>query len=168
VDAKTIFEELTTTLGSDAPSDRTVRRWAQRFCERKEDFNDDLRSGRPVSVLTDENIEHVRIDNDPHSIYDDIIAETSLSHGKIHGIVHDCLKVRKVTSSWVAHQLNDEQKQEQLRICRQNLAKFQNGTWRLDDIITGDETWIYHRQIGRKSSNATWVSENEPPRIIVR
>jgi hypothetical protein len=57
---------------------------------------------------------------------------------------------------------------ERLRICCQNLAKFRNGAWRLCDIITGDKTWIYHRQIGRKSSNATWVSENEPPRIIVR
>ena len=76
--------------------------------------------------------------------------------------------MRKVTSRWVAHQLNDDQKRERLRICRQNLEKFRNGTWKLCDVVTGDETWIYHRQIGRKSSNATWVSENEPPRTIVR
>jgi hypothetical protein len=76
--------------------------------------------------------------------------------------------MRKVTSHWVAHQLNDEQKQERLRICRQNLAKFRNCTWRLCDIITGDETWVHHTQISRKSSNATWVSENDPPRTIVR
>lgn len=38
----------------------------------------------------------------------------------------------------------------------------------LCDIITGDETWIYHRQIGRKSSNSIWVYENEPSRTIVR
>jgi len=76
--------------------------------------------------------------------------------------------MRKVTSRWVAHQLDDEQKQQRLAICHQNLAKFRNGTWRLCDIITGDETWIYHRQICRKSSNATWVSENEPARTIVR
>jgi DNA polymerase elongation subunit (family B) len=76
--------------------------------------------------------------------------------------------MRKVTSRWVAHQLTDEQKQERLRICRQNLEKFRNGTWELRDIITGDEAWIYHRQIGRKSSNSTWVYENEPPRTVVR
>ncbi|CAF1552172.1 unnamed protein product [Rotaria sp. Silwood1] len=76
--------------------------------------------------------------------------------------------MRKVTSRWVAHQLTDEQKQKRLRICRQNLEKFRNGTWHLCDVITGDETWIYHRQIGRKSSNATWVGANEPPRTIVR
>ncbi|CAF5105983.1 unnamed protein product, partial [Rotaria sp. Silwood1] len=76
--------------------------------------------------------------------------------------------MRKFTLRWVAHRLTDEQKQQRLRICRQNLAKFQTGKWRLSDIITGDETWIYHRQIGQKSSNATWISENELPRTIVR
>ena len=76
--------------------------------------------------------------------------------------------MRKVTSRSVAHQVNDEQKQERLRIFRQDLAKFRTGAWQLCDSITGDETWIYHRQIGRKSSNATWVGENDPPRTIVR
>jgi transposase len=130
VDAKTICEELTTALGSDAPSDRTVRRWTQRFLEGRVDVNDDPRSGRPILVLTDENIERVRqvIDDDPHSTYDDIITETSLSHGTIHRIIHNCLKMRKVTSRCVAHQLIDEQKQERFRICRRNLAKFRNGT----------------------------------------
>jgi hypothetical protein len=50
--------------------------------------------------LTDENIERVRqgIECDPHSTYDDIMAETSLSYGAIERIIHDCLKMRKVTS----------------------------------------------------------------------
>jgi hypothetical protein len=78
IDAKTIHEELTTALGPNAPSYRTVARWASRFREGREDVNDDPRSGRPVFELTDENIELVRqvINNDPHSTYDDIIAET--------------------------------------------------------------------------------------------
>ncbi|CAF1452195.1 unnamed protein product, partial [Rotaria sordida] len=170
INAKTICEELTETFGSDAPAYSTLKKWAQRFREGREDVRDDPRSGRPVSVLTDDNIERVRqiIEDDPHSTYDDIMAETSLSYGTIERIIHDCLKMRKVTSCYVVHQLNDEQKQARLRICRQNLEKFRNGTWQLCDIITGDETLIYHRQIGRKSNNATWISENEPPRTIVR
>jgi len=48
------------------------------------------------------------------------------------------------------------------------LAKFRDGSWRLCDIITGDETWIYHRQIHRKSTNASWVGEGESPTTIVR
>ncbi|CAF2734506.1 unnamed protein product [Rotaria sp. Silwood2] len=95
---KTIHEELATALGSKAPSYPTVAEWAKRFREGREGVNDDPRSGRPVSELTDENIELVRevINNDPHSTYDDIIAETFLSHGTIERIIHDCLKMKKL------------------------------------------------------------------------
>jgi transposase len=81
IDAKTIHEKLTTALGPNAPSYRTVPRWEKRFREGREDVNDDPQSGCPVSELTDENIELVRqvIDNDPYITYDEIIAETSLS-----------------------------------------------------------------------------------------
>ena len=48
------------------------------------------------------------------------------------------------------------------------MAKFQTGSWRLCDIITGDETWIYHRQIHHKSKNASWVGEGESPTTVVR
>src|SRR5271155_5843621 len=96
-DPKTIHEELVTALGTSAPSYTTVTRWAKRFRERREDVNDDPRSGRPVSELTDENIELVRqvISNDPHLTYDEIIAETSLSHGIIERIIHDCRRNEK-------------------------------------------------------------------------
>jgi histone-lysine N-methyltransferase SETMAR len=76
--------------------------------------------------------------------------------------------MKKVTSRWVPHQLTDEQKQQRVKLCRENLAKFQNGSWRLCDIITGDETWIYHRQIHHKSKNASWVGEGESPTTVVR
>ncbi|CAF4330992.1 unnamed protein product, partial [Rotaria sp. Silwood2] len=114
INPKTIHEELATALGPKAPSYPTVADWAKRFREGREDVNDDPRSGRPVSELTDENIELVRqvINNDPHSTYDDIIVETSLSRGTIEEIIHNYLKMKKVTSRWIPHQLNDEQKQE--------------------------------------------------------
>ncbi|CAF1409357.1 unnamed protein product, partial [Rotaria magnacalcarata] len=136
----------------------------------RDDVNDDPRSGRSVSELTDENIELVRkvIINDQHSTYDDIIAETFLSHGKIERIIHDHLKMRKVTSRWVPRQLTPEQNEERFKLCRENLAKFRAGSWQLCDIITGDETWIYHRQICRKSTNASWIAEGQSPATIVR
>ena len=82
MDAKTIREELTTALGPNTPSYCTVARWSSRFCEGREDVNDDPRSDRPVSKPTDEHIGLVRRinNNDPsHPTYDEIIAETSLS-----------------------------------------------------------------------------------------
>ncbi|CAF4845990.1 unnamed protein product [Rotaria socialis] len=139
---QTIHEELATVLGPKAPSYPTVVEWAKRLREGREDVNDDPRSGRPVSVLTDENIELVRqvINNDPHSTYDDIIAETSLS----------------LTSRWIPHQLNDEQKQERVRLCRENLAKFRDGSWRLCDIITENRLKLVVKEIRKqRKSNGT-------------
>ena len=130
INPKTIHEELATALGPKAPSYPTVVMWARRFREGREDVNDDPRFGRPVSELTDENIELVRevINNDPNSTYDDFIAETFLSHGTIERIIHDCLKMKKITSRWVPHQLTDEQKQERVKLCRENLPKFNDGS----------------------------------------
>ena len=152
IDSKTIHEEFVTALRPSAPSYTIVTRWAKRFREGKEDVNDDPRSASPVSEVTGENIELLRqvISNDPHSTYDEIIPDASLSHGTIERIIHDYLKMKKVTSRWVSHQPTDEQKQRRAKLCHKNLAKFQNCFWRLCDIITGDETWIYHRQIHHK------------------
>ncbi|CAF4291724.1 unnamed protein product [Rotaria sp. Silwood2] len=124
INPKTIHEELAIALGSKAPSYPTVAEWAKRFREGREDANDDPRSGRPVSELTDENIELVQevINNDLHSTDDDIIAETFLSHGTIERIIHGCLKMKKITSRWIQ----------------------------------------------RKSTNASWVGEDESPTTIVR
>ncbi|CAF3134373.1 unnamed protein product [Rotaria sp. Silwood2] len=73
-----------------------------------------------------------------------------------------------MTSRWVRHQLIDEQKRDRVRLCRKNLAKFRDGSWRSCDIIIGDETWIYHQQIGHKSANASWVTEGELPTTVAR
>ena len=81
IDSKTIHEELMTDLGPSAPSYTTVTRWAKHFRQRREDVNNHPRSACPVSKLTGENIELVRqvTSNDPHSTYDEIIAQTLLS-----------------------------------------------------------------------------------------
>ena len=115
-------------MGSNAPSYTTVTKWAKCFRQGREEVNDYLRSASPVSEFRGEHIELVRqiISNDPHSTYDEIILETCLSHDTIEGIIHDCLKMKEVTSRWVPYQLTDEQR---VKLCRENLAQFQNGSW---------------------------------------
>ena len=45
---------------------------------------------------------------------------------------------------------------------------FEENKWRLYGVVTGDESWFYHRQIGRKQSNASWEAEGESRRTVVR
>ena len=116
IDPKIIHEELVTALGPSAPSYTTITTWAKHFRERREDINDQPRSASPLFEFIGENTQLVRQvnSNDPHSTYDEIMAETSLSlaHGTIERIIHDCFKMKKVTLSWVLRQLTDEQKQQ--------------------------------------------------------
>ena len=45
---------------------------------------------------------------------------------------------------------------------------FREGKWRLCYVVTGDESWFFYRQIGRKQDNATWIGEDGHAKLVVR
>ena len=51
-----IHEDMMQTLGKEAPSHTTVKKWVADFKRGKEDVKDYTRSGRPMDVVTDEQI----------------------------------------------------------------------------------------------------------------
>ena len=100
VNAVTIHEQLTTAYGPHALSYSTVQRWVKFFSAGNMEIEDEPRSGRPITKTTSENIELVRkvIEEDPHCSYEDIEAETLLSHGTINRIIHEHLKKKNCFS----------------------------------------------------------------------
>ena len=168
--AKSITNDLTLAHGYLAPKYSTVAKWTALFKEGRDCLEDNPRSGRPITEHTNANIELVRhiIERDPHSTFDDIVAESSISRGTVQKIIHESLKMRKLASRWIPHELTEKNRKDRVEACRVILEKIKEGKWRLCDIITGDESWFYLRQIGRKSSNASWVAEGEYPRTVVR
>ncbi|CAF2881198.1 unnamed protein product [Rotaria sp. Silwood2] len=140
------------------------------FREGREEVEDEARPERPITETTAENIEQVRllIDHDPHITIAEVQEQTDLSYRTVQRIISDHLKLRKLIARYVPKLLNDFQRSERVRICKENLAKFQKETWRFCDVITGDESWFYHQQIGRKSSNAAWMSRGDPPPVVIR
>ncbi|CAF5061737.1 unnamed protein product, partial [Rotaria sp. Silwood1] len=158
IPASIIYDELYSVHGDQAPSYRTVSRCVQWFREGREEIEDEARPGRPITETTSENIEQVRLlsDDEPPITIEEVQEQTGLSHGTLQRIITDHLNLKKATARYIPKDLTDFQRAERVRICKQNLAKFQEGTWRLCDIITGDESWFYHTQIGPKSSNAAW------------
>ena len=170
ISATEISKELESAHGTQAPKYSTVAKWTALFREGRIDLNDDPRSGRQITVHTAANIEFVRqiIEADPHSTFDDIIAQSSINRYTLGSIIHDSLRLRKLVSRWIPHDLSEKNRKERVEACQENLAKFKEGKWRLCDVITGDESWFYLRQIGHKSSNASWVKEGENVRTVVR
>ena len=92
-----------------------------------ERFEDDPRSGQPITKYIQENIEAILINEDPHSTYDDIEVLTSLSNGTIFSIIIGSVKLWKVTSRWVPHFLTEQKRKERVEACRENLRMFNKG-----------------------------------------
>ncbi|CAF4836613.1 unnamed protein product [Rotaria sp. Silwood1] len=124
-----IHNELRTVFGGDAPSFRTVARCAQCFCEDRDDIQDEERSGRPVTETIPENGEQVRnivVDN-PYVTIEELQDQTGLSYGTVHRILSNHLKLRIVTARYESKQLIDSQRNERVRIYKENLSRFEAG-----------------------------------------
>lgn len=168
--ATQIHDELTTAYGQDCVSYPTVALWIRRFSNERESLEDDPRSGRPITAITQKNIDAIKdlVDEDPHISIDYMAAILDISHGSVDTILKQHLGLRKISSRWVPHSLTQEQRQRRVDICIENLQKFESGSWRLCDIVTGDETWIYHRKIKSKQQSKAWVAKGERPPTEVR
>ena len=165
-----IHNELKSAIPLSAPAIATVRRWYNLAKAGQERVEDIKRSGRKITETTDANAKRISdiIEEDPYCTFEDLVEETKLSKTSITRIVHDKLKLRKLASRWVPHELTKENKEKRVQICQENLAKFRDGRWRLCDVITGDESWFYHRQIGRKQTNYSWVKPGDHPKTVTR
>ena len=132
VTATEISNELKSVHGDDAPEYRTVAKWAALFKAGRESLEDDPRSGRPITVYIPANIELVRaiIERNPNATFDEIAAESSINRFTLGEIIHLALRLRKLTSRWVPHDLTDANRRERVAACRETLAKFEGGKWR--------------------------------------
>ena len=80
------------------------------------------------------------------------------------------LGLLKICPRWVPHLVTEEQKQSQVRLASQVIEKYDKcDPRRLEEIVTGDETWIYHFEPNSKAKNKVWVSsEGNRPVIAHR
>ena len=63
--------------------------------------------------------------------------------------------------------LTDELKQSRVRLASQVIEKYDKCDPRhLEEIVTGDETWIYHFQPDSKAKNKVWVSSEGDRPVI--
>ena len=79
------------------------------------------------------------------------------------------LGLRKICACWVPHLLTDKQKQSWVRLASQVIEKYDKcDPHRLEEIVTGDETWIYYFQPDSKAKNKIWVSSEGDRPVIAR
>ena len=150
-----IHADLQNVYGNGALKYATVCKWVRCFNDGRESIENDPLVGRPVSVLTEKNVATVKTLRKTH-----VIARDSGIHSSsVLKILRERLGLCKICACWVPHLLTDEQKQSQVRLALQVIEKYDKCDPRcLEEIVTGDETWIYHFQPDSKAKNKVWVS----------
>ena len=82
-------------------------------------------------------------------------------------ILREQLGLCKICACWVPHLLTDEQKQSWVRFASQVIEKYDKcDPRRTEEIVTVDETWIYHFQPDSKAKNKFWVSSEVDRPVI--
>ena len=166
-----IHADLQKVYGNGALKYATVCKWLCRFNDGRESIENDPRVGRPVSVLMEKNIVTVKtlIEEDAHYTVQEIEELSGNYSSSVLKILHEQHGLRKICSHWVPHLLTDEQKQSRVRLASQVIEKYDKcDPRRLEEIVTGDETWIYHFQPDSKAKNKVWVSSEGDRPVIAR
>ena len=112
--AKSASETLSTlqqVYGDTELKKFAVYDWFSLFKNGQEKLEDDQRSGRPSTFRTAEMIEKVRqlIQCDRRMTIVELEQEVGITHGSIHAILSDDLKMRRVSAKFVPRQLTTDQ-----------------------------------------------------------
>ena len=127
--------------------------------------------GRPVSVLTEKNVATVKtlIEEDARYTVQEIEELSGIHSSSVLKILRERLGLRKICVRWVPHLLTDKQKQSWVRLTSQVIEKYDKcDPRRLEEIVAGDETWIYHFQPDSKAKSKFWVSSEGDRPVIAR
>ena len=85
------------------------------------------------------------IERDARYTVQEIEELSGIHSSRVLKILRERLGLRKICARWVPHLLTDEQKQSRVRLASQIIEKYDKcDPCRLQEIVTGDETWIYH------------------------
>ena len=80
--------------------------------------------------------------------------EIGISHDRIVYILHNELNLHKVCAKWIPRKLSADHKKKRVEISKQLLEVLEKG---YNNIITGDETWMYFFTVSSKESNKVWL-----------
>ena len=145
--ATTATTNITSAFGKDVVAKCTVQNWFVRFKRGDTELEDKSRVGRPPALDDDVLLDAIK--EDPGVSVREL--ETRLGHG--HSTIDrrlESLGYRKVLTRWVPHAMTDGLKMTRLTICQSLLLRSHRKEF-LEDIVTGDESWVLYESNTRRA-----------------
>ena len=155
---------LQEVYGDDTMSRTRLFEWHRRFKEGREQVEDDLRSGRPSTSRTDENVERVRqkVRSNRHLTVRMIADELGTISEREWRIITEDLGMRKICAKMVPRLLNEGQKMRRVQVCPDILEQLETEPNLLKGVVTGDESWIFEYDPLSKRQGFEWKSALSP------
>ncbi|GBP38515.1 Putative uncharacterized protein FLJ37770 [Eumeta japonica] len=163
---KEIFEDLALVLQESAPSYTMVKKWARLFQQGRESCEDDPRPGRPVTLVTEENIRKIEklVLVDRRIKLWQIAEELQISKERVREIIHEHMNMRKISARWVPKMLTPFDKQRRLQTSKDFLELVGDNIDEIcDRIVTVDETWVRQYDPESKQESMQWTKKGERP-----
>jgi len=89
--------------------------------------------------------------------------ESGISAGAVWTIIHEKLDMSKVSARWVPRMLSPFQKDTCRQCCQENLELLtEDPEHFFQRLVTGDETWVYHRDPESKMESMQWKHKTSP------
>ncbi|GBP27466.1 Putative uncharacterized protein FLJ37770 [Eumeta japonica] len=124
---------MASVLQKSAPSYKMVKKWARLFQQGRESCEDDPRPGRPVTVVTEENVRKIEklVLADRRIKLWQTAEELQISKERVGEIIHEHMNMTKISARWVPKMLTPFDKQRRLQTSKDflelvgdNLTKF--------------------------------------------
>ncbi|KAJ4432569.1 hypothetical protein ANN_21192 [Periplaneta americana] len=161
-----IYRQLKEVYGDTVMNERNVRKWCEMFNNGRTNVHDETRPGCPSLITEDLKTKvYDRILQDRRTSLDELhIAFPDISRSLLGEIVSQHLGYHKICAQWVPRQLRDQHKTQRMASALTFLMRYHtDGDAFLDQIVTGDETWVSHNTPETKrqspSGNLGWECE---------
>ncbi|KAJ4445317.1 hypothetical protein ANN_07122 [Periplaneta americana] len=160
-----IYRQLKEVYGDTVMNERNVRKWCEMFNIGRTNVHDETRPGRP-SLITEDLKTKVndRILQDRRTSLDKLhIAFPDISRSLLGEIVSQHLGYHKIYAPWVPRQLSDQHKTQRMASALTFLMRYHtDGDAFLDQIVTGDETWVSYNTPETKRQSRQWHHPSSP------
>ncbi|GBP52513.1 Histone-lysine N-methyltransferase SETMAR [Eumeta japonica] len=163
---KEIFEDMVSVLQESAPSYTMVKKWARLFQQGRESCEDDPRPGRPVTVVTEENVRKIEklVLADQRIKLWQIAEELQISKERVGEIIHEHMNMRKISARWIPKMLTPFDKQWRLQTSKVFFQLVGDNIDEIcDRIVTVDETWVRQYDPESKQESMQWTKKEERP-----
>jgi len=142
----------------------SVRKWCTMFTNGRTDIHDAERSERP-SVITDalkQKVNRIIRENRHFTISEVYEQCPEVSRTVVYVIVTEHLQYRKICARWVPRMLTDAHKAARMGAALMFSERYERDDAFLDQIVTGDETWISHNTSTSKRRSMEWHYAQSP------